>query len=221
NEAQTFCREKHTDLITIRSKEESSVFPYTLAWIGLYRDNNYAPWKWSRGDEIPSFTNWYPSEPQRNEHCAAKWNQEGQWLNYVCSREHNFICVAEKLVLVRENKTWEEALEHCRSLNEDKQNNQGYEEEKGFDLATLNTADYQNFALERAQQATTEEVWIGLRYLGDDWFWVGGEPGLYQNISSCPAVRCGVLEKNSSTLFGIRDCSQRRNFFCYKKPHNP
>ncbi|MEQ2190021.1 hypothetical protein GOODEAATRI_031238 [Goodea atripinnis] len=59
-EAQSLCREKHIDLITIRSEEEDRVFPDVIAWIGLYRENIRFPWKWSRGDEMASFLNWNP-----------------------------------------------------------------------------------------------------------------------------------------------------------------
>lgn len=57
-EAQIFCREEHTDLITIRNEEENQVFSGWKAWIGLYRDNVNIPWKWSRGDKTASFLTW-------------------------------------------------------------------------------------------------------------------------------------------------------------------
>ncbi|CAG5898213.1 unnamed protein product, partial [Menidia menidia] len=63
-------------------------------------------------------------------------------------------------------------------------------------------------------------VWTGLRFLGDEWFWVGGEQLQYQNIPSCPTFRCGVLEKSSNKSFGIKDCNERNNFFCYKRPES-
>lgn len=34
-----------------------------------------------------------------------------------CTARFPFVCLKENLVLVKENKTWEEALEHCRALN--------------------------------------------------------------------------------------------------------
>lgn len=54
--AQTFCRKYHTDLITIRNEQENTFFK-SGGWIGLYRANTNT-WKWSRGDEITSFTKW-------------------------------------------------------------------------------------------------------------------------------------------------------------------
>lgn len=67
-----------------------------------------------------------------------------------------FICSAETLVLVKEKKTWEEALQHCRSLNEVDPGSVPWK--KSFDLATLITPDDHKFARERAQEAMTEEV---------------------------------------------------------------
>ncbi|XP_054892016.1 C-type lectin TsL-like [Poeciliopsis prolifica] len=205
--AQSFCREKHDDLITIRNEMEIREFYWYESWLGLYRENDTSPWKWSTKDKIATFFNWDVHEPDSNEHCAYKESFTSKWRNGECDQKHTFMCYDESLTLVKENKTWEEALEHCRTLNK----------VHSYDLATLSTDDDNHFAQEKAQLATTEEMWTGLRYLGDEWVWVGGEPVQDQDIPSCPAERCGVLEKNGNSSFSSRDCSQRRNFFCYIK----
>ncbi|XP_023205221.1 C-type lectin galactose-binding isoform-like isoform X1 [Xiphophorus maculatus] len=207
SEAQASCRENHTDLITIRTETVIQALNGTRGWIGLHRDNNKSHWKWSRRDETATFFNWDENEPSQYEHCVFQRPLTKKWSSVPCNATRVFICYDDVLVLVKENKTWDEALEHCRTL--DKVNS--------YDLATLITPDDHDFARETTLLATTEEVWTGLRYLGDEWFWVGGEPVQYQDIPSCPGVWCGVLEKNSKSLFGIRDCNERRNFFCYLK----
>ncbi|XP_041864710.1 macrophage mannose receptor 1-like [Melanotaenia boesemani] len=220
-EAQSFCREKHTDLVTIISEEENQLIAHDRSWIGLYREDENSPWKWSSSGENATFFLWQNGEPnnEKDELCVVKWDN-GEWQNNECKKKYNFLCY-DKLVLVTENKTWEEALDHCRSLGgEDSENPDSVSWKPSYDLATLITEDDHDYAQERAQQATTDEVWTGLRFLGDGWFWVGGEPVQYQDIPSCPAYGCGVLEKNSNTSFGLRACSQRRNFFCYKRPEN-
>nr|XP_054599461.1 uncharacterized protein LOC107373000 [Nothobranchius furzeri] len=201
-EAQSFCRSRNTDLVTIRSDLENQIdfgFDY---WIGLYRDNVTVPWKWSRGNETATFFNWARygknnfqqlifnsllfvqgdndsfiqnklffceilgfnliihnllsvSEPQDDEHCGLRWIQTRFWLNDSCGKKHYFLCSDESLVLVKENKTWEEALEYCRSLEVVNSLNPTY------DLVTLTSADDHNYARDRAQQATTDEVGYG------------------------------------------------------------
>lgn len=34
-----------------------------------------------------------------------------------CDARFSFVCLKENVVLVKENKTWEDALEHCRALS--------------------------------------------------------------------------------------------------------
>lgn len=36
-----------------------------------------------------------------------------------CNDHFPFVCLRENVILVKENKTWEEALEHCRGLSYD------------------------------------------------------------------------------------------------------
>uniref|UniRef100_A0A3B3UKH1 C-type lectin domain-containing protein n=1 Tax=Poecilia latipinna TaxID=48699 RepID=A0A3B3UKH1_9TELE len=211
-----YCRTHHTDLITITEETVDLTSNYN-GWIGLHREDKASDWKWSTGEKA-TFFRWnnnnncyyyyYDNSCDGGWNCVYKKYQQNKWCCGICHWDLPFFCYDEILVLVKENKTWEEALEHCRNMKE----------MKNYTLATLNTPDDHDFAREKAQLATTEEVWTGLRYLGDEWFWVGGEPVQYQNIPSCPAERCGVLEKNSNSSFGIRDCNERRNFFCYIKP---
>ncbi|XP_028268020.1 P-selectin-like [Parambassis ranga] len=204
-QAQAYCREKHTDLVTIRNDKERQQINDVDGWIGLYRENNTSPWKWSRGDQVATYIIWNENEPQDNEHCVFKW-QRSKWINDACVNGHTFICYDDELLLVKENKTWEEALHHCRSL----------EGNHLCDLATLITANDHARAQKQAQQATTDEVWTGLRYLAGQWVWVGGEQVNYKDIEICPTNNlCGVVKKNGSNLFGTRDCKEKRNFFCH------
>uniref|UniRef100_A0A3Q3AUW1 C-type lectin domain-containing protein n=1 Tax=Kryptolebias marmoratus TaxID=37003 RepID=A0A3Q3AUW1_KRYMA len=57
-DAQSFCREKHTDLVTIKDENENQAFTSIKGWLGLYRENSNSPWKWSRGDENATFLSW-------------------------------------------------------------------------------------------------------------------------------------------------------------------
>lgn len=88
-------------------------------------------------------------EPQDTEHCGFKWSMQSKWINVVCDGYRTIMCFHEKLVLVKENKTWEEALEHCRSLGRvDSENSDIVFWKDGYDLATLNTEDDHSYARE-------------------------------------------------------------------------
>ncbi|XP_044037337.1 uncharacterized protein LOC122868941 [Siniperca chuatsi] len=219
-DAQAYCREKHTDLITIRDANENQALFSGQGWIGLYREDS-AEWKWSRRDEIANFTSWDIGEPDDGQNCAFKYTKKDKWDSDPCDVKHSFMCYNETLVLVKEKKTWEEALMHCRALEAVDPNKPAtaYQNHR-YDLATLLTPDDHDFAREKAQGATTDEVWTGLRHLAGHWVWVGGGGRVqYDNIKGCPTQRfCGVLLMTPATLFDIRDCSQRKNFLCYKKP---
>ncbi|CAI5674191.1 lymphocyte antigen 75-like [Oreochromis niloticus] len=215
--AQEFCREHHTDLVQIRNAEESEVFEFS-GWIGLYREDASSPWKWSRGGEIAIFTMWDHNEPDQNGNCV--YTNNGKWGNKNCDDNRAFLCYDEKLILVKENKTWEEALEHCRSLDAmDTDDPPSSYWNHSYDLASLITPDDHTAGQKSAQEATTDEVWTGLCNLAGQWLWVGGEQVQYEDLPNCPTDGfCGVLEKNGTASFGIRNCQQKRNFLCYRSP---
>ena len=67
-----------------------------------------------------------------------------------CEDDKKFFCADHDLVLITEEKTWEEALQHCRDLP--------HELDKCYDLVTLETHDDHVLAMEEAKKATTNEV---------------------------------------------------------------
>ncbi|XP_075320453.1 snaclec agkisacutacin subunit B-like [Odontesthes bonariensis] len=107
-----------------------------------------------------------------------------------------------------EEKTWEEALEHCR--------------ESHSDLTSL-LSKSENLLAQTEIQSTgvTERVWIGLRFLGDDWLWVNGHPLKYKawprggdQDHQCPMWRrCGALTKDG--VWENIDCQEKLPFICY------
>lgn len=58
SDAQAYCREHHTDLVTITSEKENQKFLTGRGWIGLKRDDSNGPWKWSRTNKTASFIMW-------------------------------------------------------------------------------------------------------------------------------------------------------------------
>ncbi|XP_023808765.1 secretory phospholipase A2 receptor-like [Oryzias latipes] len=210
-EAEAICQGSNTEMVTIYDESENDFFKRGGGWIGLYRDSISDPWKWSEGNQVEIYSNWR-DHGHGHENCGLKYRNEDTWRTDDCTKENLFMCY-ERLILVKENKTWEEALEHCRSLGD----KVPADWNSWYDLATLMTEDDITYALQKAKPASSNDVWIGLRFLGHAWFWAGGEEVQNQDVPSCPAFRCGSLEKNSRA-FKIRDCSERRNFFCYRRP---
>lgn len=155
------------------------------------------------------------------------------------------LCYDENLILVKENKTWEDALEQGRSLDTmDTDDPASSYWIHSYDLSSLITPDDHT----TAQEATTDEVgqfhahicvgerlylygiymylfaycwqvWTGLCNLAGEWLWVGGEQVQYEDLPNCPTNGfCGVFEKNSTEPFAITNCQQKRNFLCYRSP---
>lgn len=221
SEAQRYCREHHTDLVTFTDKNEFDVLPSlcsysAICWIGLHRDENDPDvWNWSDGEES-SFKYWndYMNQPDNylgNQNCAAMGKTF--WHDLQCDRQNAFLCYEDDLILVKENKTWEEALEHCRTRGTDPNSKNAYFNHL-YDLPHMNFAGDNLDARKVIRGSQTQEVWIGLRFLAGNWLWVNGTP-LQKQLPACPApsVYCGTMSKTGE-LLPLRDCLERRNFFC-------
>ncbi|KAF7646330.1 hypothetical protein LDENG_00189800 [Lucifuga dentata] len=144
-----------------------------------------------------------------------------------CSTKLPFVCFKDNLVLVKENKTWEEALEHCRAMKRFKYKKYDYHNNYydynyfyyyfRYDLVSVQPGDDHHYMTSRIQEATTDEVWVGLRFLESHWLWMDRKSLAYQDIPSCPSEYCGVLTKNETVTAEARNCKERRNFLCYDK----
>uniref|UniRef100_A0A672GBX2 C-type lectin domain-containing protein n=1 Tax=Salarias fasciatus TaxID=181472 RepID=A0A672GBX2_SALFA len=95
-----------------------------------------------------------------------------------------FFCY--RAIVVREKKTWEEALDHCRKHHRD--------------LASV-ASDTEMLLIqgELRKSCTTERVWIGLHFLPDRWLWVDRQPLGYRawgskETEACPAGRCAAIQ---------------------------
>lgn len=81
--------------------------------------------------------------------CGSYNSLTKMWESSLCSLEKPFICYADNLVVVTENKTWEDALNHCREMT-----NKSFK----FDLLSVtNSSDY-GYVSDRLYRATTDEV---------------------------------------------------------------
>ncbi|CAB1338855.1 unnamed protein product [Coregonus sp. 'balchen'] len=200
--AQQYCREKYIDLAFISNQEEADEVnrisgkddvwiglyrdPSPLSgkddvWIGMYRDPSPpTEWKWSGGWNS-TFRFWGEDQPNNlngNQECVSLWKREMN--DDQCTVQYPFVCFDLNVVLVQENKTWEEALEHCR--------------ENYTDLTSL-LSENEQLQVQRMMNsngAQTDHVWTGLIFLAKEWLWVNGDQLEYQawtegRLPHCPA----------------------------------
>uniref|UniRef100_A0A3Q3FG30 C-type lectin domain-containing protein n=1 Tax=Labrus bergylta TaxID=56723 RepID=A0A3Q3FG30_9LABR len=195
-EAQAYCREHHTDLSFVSREKEQEMLQtatgerFLFGWIGLHRDAvNRSVWKWSGGGK-------------QGEQTVVILRADGKWNDRRPTDLWPFYCFS--LTAVEVKKTWEGALEYCRETH--------------TDLTTLQSDTEQLLTLSEIQHVgITGRVWIGLRFLGDHWLWVNGDPMVYENWRQgdqehqCPLrKRCGALNKEGH--WENWDCEEKLHF---------
>ncbi|XP_066513144.1 macrophage mannose receptor 1-like [Hoplias malabaricus] len=213
-EAQSYCREHFTDLVTVRNRTENDEI-WGLShnndgvWIGLFNDS----WQWS--DQSNSSFRYWRSGPDNygnngQQQCAVV-TEDGQWTNLTCDNKLPFVCRQNKLVLVNLTLTWKEALRYCR--------------ENYVDLVSVHSEKVQSWVKELAQKASTDHVWLGLRHTCtlNFWFWVSGESICYQNwapgngtrVEDCGSgERSGAVGSSGGQQWVSLPQNQQLNFIC-------
>ncbi|XP_053471672.1 macrophage mannose receptor 1-like isoform X3 [Ictalurus furcatus] len=171
-DAQTYCREKHTDLVSVRNKTENDEIWKVIqsatdvyVWIGLFKDS----WKWS-DQSNSSFRYWSSDKPSGGLNCAAvNVSDQDHWTNVDCTEKLPFICHEKRLVLINQSLTWWDALNYCRNHH--------------YDLVSVRSEKMQLWVKEVVQNTSTEHVWLGLRHdcVQRIWFWVFGSMVCYQD----------------------------------------
>uniref|UniRef100_A0A671XGM8 C-type lectin domain-containing protein n=1 Tax=Sparus aurata TaxID=8175 RepID=A0A671XGM8_SPAAU len=188
SEAQEYCREKHTDLVSglhqlvdrkLRSEIQNQKNKNSFYWIGLFTDG----WGWSDGSKA-SFRNWK-------------------------SFEDDNIKNGTLVIVIRKNpsSTWEEASDYCIK------NHRG--------LVSITDSSQQRWAAEKAKEADTGYVWLGLRYtcVLDLWFWVNDELVCYKNWASDeePVEWCDravAMSKGEGHEWHTKADNEKFNFIC-------
>ncbi|KAI4885343.1 hypothetical protein NFI96_015579 [Prochilodus magdalenae] len=222
-EAQRYCREHHTDLVSVRNQTENQKlksllqYPYSTGfWIGLYRTR-----LWSDGSNS-SFSYWMPGQPYNywgNSHCTAvSFSNFGQWTDQNCNQAFPFLCYSgisstyvSQYHFVEESKTWTEAQRYCRELY--------------TDLATIDNMEEMDMIINTVNGSYSGLAWIGLyddpnswRWsLDDDSFYMEGERdyrGWYQEPDNYDGKELCVLMSYSGTWFD-RPCDTHYTFVCY------
>ncbi|XP_041635934.1 macrophage mannose receptor 1-like [Cheilinus undulatus] len=204
-QAQKYCREYYTDLISGPDQSNGSE-TRTTPWIGLFRDT----WRWSDGSNS-SLRHWKQGSFESgvdNEECAVMLNGSAYWQPHSCGEEKRFFCYDDKVVLVQQRLTWEQALYYCR----DNYN----------DLVSITSARQQRWVQARAKNASTSHVWLGLRYTCtlDFWFWVSDEVVSYKNWAQEKETddcdMSGAMAKDGDHKWFKMQDEEKFNFICSK-----
>ncbi|XP_062410799.1 macrophage mannose receptor 1-like [Sardina pilchardus] len=208
-DAQRYCREEHTDLASVRNQAENDQIEEVRGdsqgpWIGLFRD----AWEWSDGSSS-SFRHWGTGEPDDLGLACTEIMPSGQWKDADCKHPDgsHFICYEDELVLVRENKTWREALQYCR--------------EHHVDLVSVTSERVQRWVSERAKGASTAHVWVGLLHCYNlGWYWVSGQNVSYSNWTpgheqvGSDQQRLGAVESGGGQWVSDLTEADQLNFIC-------
>ncbi|XP_030286401.1 macrophage mannose receptor 1-like [Sparus aurata] len=209
-QARRYCRDKHTDLVSGKTQLEDQQLTSKLQegpdyWIGLFR----VTWRWSDG-RSSFFRPWNLifSDSQPDNKTCATLNKKGNWSNDNCNSTKPFFCYSDKVILINENKTWEEAINHCR--------------ENYKDLISITDAEQQRWVQERAKDASSSHIWLALRFtcILEAWFWVTDERVDYKNwasqVKTDDCNMSGAMETGGEHKWYKEDDMMKFNFFCSK-----
>ncbi|XP_048048539.1 C-type mannose receptor 2-like isoform X2 [Megalobrama amblycephala] len=213
-EAQRYCRENYTDLATVDNMNDMNELKKSVndggvqyVWIGLQK-TGVDKWQWSSGDPA-LYLNWAPGQPEGRDDCA--YMMYGQWNDLPCSDTRYFICNNNKLILIKENLTWPEALRYCR--------------QNRVDLVSVHSEEMQRRVMNVVKQASTEAVWLGLHnYCSMNmWLWLSGEIVCYQNWAPGNGVepedcrlekRKGAVQSGGDQRWISLPETRKLNFIC-------
>ncbi|KAK2899958.1 C-type mannose receptor 2-like [Channa argus] len=213
-QAQNYCRVNHTDLISGLDQldhcaKSGSDMSETNMWIGLFR----ATWMWSDGSSF-SFRYWESLstndlvDGKDDKKCATTvLNRAGKWSFNDCNSKKPFICYSDKVILVKENKTWVEALDYCR--------------ENHHDLVSITNLDEQSLVQEEVKKANSSYVWLGLHYSCtlDFWFWVSDNRVNYTNWApngnSDDCDMSAAMEKAGQNQWFKKPDNEKFNCICF------
>lgn len=229
HEARLYCRVFHTDLAPVSTRKDISQLNalgswWEYIWIGLERDpTDRKKWNWSGGGEVSRFF-WKEGQPQNRKDEDYGVFHRSRFHDATPFDHKPFFCYSP--TVVRERKSWEEAVEYCR--------------EHHSDLASVAShTELKLIRTELGKKDTTGDVWIGLRFFSGDWLWVDGQKLLYEAWScegrpACPDTRlaCAALqveagsggnptaseavcEASSKQAWKAHNCEERLHFVCY------
>nr|XP_021322025.1 C-type mannose receptor 2-like [Danio rerio] len=185
SDAQSYCRERFTDLATVDTMDDVKRLINTVdagyngsVWIGLKRGTQKC-WGWSnREDTLPQHTNWKYRHLKDEEECGDF--AIGVWQSYPCSSNLPFVCYSESIGLIRVQKlkNWTQAQSFCRRHYTDLVNIRNSKEHKQLKSVT----------------PLGSWIWTGLYRNSWEWsdklsrffrYWAAGQPSQSAGSEDC------------------------------------
>ncbi|XP_070700691.1 macrophage mannose receptor 1-like [Pempheris klunzingeri] len=205
-EARHFCKERHSDLVTINSEAEAVFLwkqiskTHDSAWIGLTVDLD-GTFSWMDGSPV-LFQKWAEGQPDfknYDENCAFMESSTGFWHDNNCGRERQSICKrsgspsANATVAPTEALKggclphWKKFNSKCYSIiNDQKYTWYGARKQcqaMGGNLVSIPSRHVEVFLMTQMADAPITDLWIGLRSLEfDQLYWTDGQPRQYVNL---------------------------------------
>ncbi|XP_056091684.1 macrophage mannose receptor 1 [Rhinichthys klamathensis goyatoka] len=207
DEAQRYCRDVYTDLVTLRDRAEMeelfALEDFTStesAWIGL-KYTSQQQWQWALADQDfykegeTEYRNWGPGEPTNTpgEYCSVM-DDQGNLRDTTCQNNE------QKYILVNELKSWREAQSYCRQFH--------------TDLVSVRNPD-ENLQIQKLIPA--EVSYIGLYW--DAFGWSDGDTSSFRNWDPNQpdgSGECVAQQLQDLRLWDDQTCSSPKPFFCYE-----
>ncbi|XP_065122069.1 macrophage mannose receptor 1-like [Paramisgurnus dabryanus] len=210
-DAQSYCRQYHTDLATIHNSVDKNQV-YSLAgsgqpaWIGLFADS----WQWSDQRSF-YFRYWAAGQPTTGDCVAMSTTDSGKWGTYTCVQSLPFICYdGTKFEMyyyyINQSMTWAAAQSYCR--------------QKHIDLATIDSMNDVNRLIRTVDPGYSGSVWIGLkRGTVSRWVWSMGEDTLsqYKAWNTGEPYGDGPCVETHNGIWNDFPCNTHLNFVCYNE----
>ncbi|CAL9694941.1 unnamed protein product [Knipowitschia caucasica] len=213
SEAQSHCREQHTDLASVNSMKDlknltAAANGRTDAWIGLHQTSDNLTdrkWHWSQPTVKynESAAPWGSGEPNGGvAQSCVDMDSDGLWYDYHCDAMRScFFCYKESsntAVLINDANnlvTWLEAQQFCRTHHTDLMS--------GLDLLKL----FQK------QNPYCTNCWIGL--FRDTWSWSDRSDSSFRNWNSHTLInpetkKCAAL--GAEGRWESDDCGLEKSF---------
>ncbi|KAJ8245121.1 hypothetical protein GJAV_G00274950 [Gymnothorax javanicus] len=208
-DAQRYCRSHYTDLVSIKDETQhgevnQAAGPEGSFWIGLMHTDR----EWSDGTCV---TEWESGLGIGAESCVYvnKWDTKIN--TEQCDLNREGICYKDQIHLIREKKSWEDALDYCINHYE------------GM-LRIESPEDQLLVQAELEKRGATGHVWLGLRqsrFFGF-WIWANGLSVGWSNWEGGSQPQqplshiCGAIATSGPGKFkwSDQDCFLKNYFLC-------